>query len=281
MPSQPSSTPPLWLPPVDADTDPAVWLDTVTADVEARVRAALVPMVMERVVGYLGVTAAGDLSRLDGFSEAWRGVVVADLAGRVAAVHTAGSLFAWVQSPASGLVPEAFVDEWLSVVNDAAVSYQAVATNRLVGAADDLWGEVRESVVDAVALGVPNEELTDQIEALTEFSEYRANTIARTETVAAYNGGDMAGARALGVWGPVEKVWLAAVDARTRETHADADGQVRKLDEAFDVGGVPMDRPHDPAAPPGEVVNCRCVVLFLYPGDERPDGSVVPHPEEI
>jgi hypothetical protein len=32
---------------------------------------------------------------------------------------------------------------------------------------------------------------------------------------------------------------------------------------AFDVGGFPMMFPHDPAAPPSEVINCRCVLLVV------------------
>jgi uncharacterized protein with gpF-like domain len=107
----------------------------------------------------------------------------------------------------------------------------------------------------------------------------RANTIARTETVGAYVQGDLAGARALGDSGPVEKVWVAAIDARTRPSHEDADGQCVPIDDTFDVGGEAMDAPHDPSAPDGEVVNCRCIVEFLYVGDTRPDGTTVEGPD--
>ena len=51
------------------------------------------------------------------------------------------------------------------------------------------------------------------------------------------------------------------------------------VDEPFDVDGEPMMYPHDPSGSAFNVVNCRCYVEFLYPGDTRPDGSVIPEIE--
>lgn len=222
------------------------------------------------------LTAAGDQAAFDELFREWLLYVPAEVTPLVGQTFLAGSLFAYSSLPG----PIDFADEalssWLDVVNASAVEYQATATNRIVGASTSTWNDVRERTVIGVREGLTNEELKEQIESITNYSEFRSDTIARTETVAAYNGGDAAGVKAFPPEArPVEKSWLAALDNRTRESHALADGQTVGIDETFDVGGVPMDRPHDPAAPPSEVVNCRCVALYLYPGDERGDGSVI------
>lgn len=54
------------------------------------------------------------------------------------------------------------------------------------------------------------------------------------------------------------KIWVSRDDALVRPAHAFADGQRRPLLAPFNVAGFPMMYPHDPAAPPDLVVNCRC-----------------------
>jgi hypothetical protein len=60
----------------------------------------------------------------------------------------------------------------------------------------------------------------------------------------------------------VVRTWRATPDARTRDTHADMDGQERGLAEMFESpSGARLMYPGDPAAPASEIINCRCVVL--------------------
>jgi uncharacterized protein with gpF-like domain len=92
-------------------------------------------------------------------------------------------------------------------------------------------------------------------------SRYRAATIARTETHTAANVGSQAAAEATGL--SLIKEWGAAQDERTRETHAEADGQQVSIDGLFSVGGYDLRFPGDPSGPAEEVINCRCVQLFL------------------
>lgn len=66
---------------------------------------------------------------------------------------------------------------------------------------------------------------------------------------------------ALGKSGFTRKRWVTMHDDRVRETHAVADGQTVGLDEAFFVGGYPMQHPGDRNAPIGETINCRCVMV--------------------
>jgi len=263
-------------PPTDP-TDLADWLEDRSAGLARLVSGVLVPAVTDAVRRFSNsLTAAGDPAVFDAIHWIWMGALQGEVGGYTATMFTSGALGVYVQAPTSTGIPFSFAQAWASVVNEEALIYQAAATNRLVGVGDAVWQDVRASVVDAVASGATNEDLLASIQDITGFTEFRADTIGRTETIAAYNGGDMAGARALDEFGPVEKEWMAESGPRTRESHADANGQTVPLDSPFMVGGYAMDRPHDPSAPAEEVVNCRCSVGFLYPGDRRADGSIVP-----
>ena len=95
----------------------------------------------------------------------------------------------------------------------------------------------------------------------------RAPMIARTEVLGALNDASHLYATKAGPHVVAGKEWLSAHDNRVRHTHRDADGQVQAIDRPFTVGGSPMMFPLDPAAPPSEVVSCRCVPAFLTPDE--------------
>ena len=89
---------------------------------------------------------------------------------------------------------------------------------------------------------------------------------ARTAYTGAQNAGRMEGlhqAQALGI--KVKKQWMATLDDRTRDTHAELDGQIRDVDEPFEVDGMEIDYPGDPTADPSLVYNCRCTLVYIYP----------------
>lgn len=180
--------------------------------------------------------------------------------------------------------------------NTAADAYMTRVRNRLVSVSDTVYGQIvdtlregREASVTrpdgTVDVGESIPQLAARVESLLTDAQTwagRAQTIARTEVVGANNAGHRAAARfnasVLDV--PDERVakeWLATEDDSTRETHAEADGQiVMGLDTPFQVGDSELQQPGDEAGDPGEVINCRCTVLFHYPGDnDYPDpGSV-------
>lgn len=66
---------------------------------------------------------------------------------------------------------------------------------------------------------------------------------------------------------PMETMWLSTVDARTRETHREADGQRVPIGQPFTVGGFSLRFPGDPTGPPQEVIQCRCVALLVERGE--------------
>jgi uncharacterized protein with gpF-like domain len=98
---------------------------------------------------------------------------------------------------------------------------------------------------------------------------WRAEMIARTETTRLQNAGSQ---KLFSEWAIPKKEWLASFDARTRDTHVAAGGQVRLMDEPFLVGGYPMMHPGDSSggAPPREFVNCRCALLPLSETGGKP-----------
>ena len=101
------------------------------------------------------------------------------------------------------------------------------------------------------------EEFTQMINhQIDEFAPWRARLWARTEAAKVENWGQIEGYRQTEF---VEKKgWLSAFAPESRDTHMAADGQVVGLDEAFDIGGEPMQYPGDPAGSPGNVCNCLC-----------------------
>lgn len=56
----------------------------------------------------------------------------------------------------------------------------------------------------------------------------------------------------------IVKQWDAALDARTRSSHARVDGEIRENNEKFSNGLL---YPGDPSGSAAEVINCRCALL--------------------
>ena len=61
--------------------------------------------------------------------------------------------------------------------------------------------------------------------------------------------------------------WLATSDSRTRPTHRAAEGQRVPVGQPFIVGGAELRFPGDPSGPPQEVIQCRCTMLLVEPGE--------------
>lgn len=86
----------------------------------------------------------------------------------------------------------------------------------------------------------------------------RAAVIARTEIHAASNFGALASADTLNI--PVQKEWISGQDPRTRETHVNANGQLRAKNAAFNVGASELQYPGDQAGQAKETIQCRCAL---------------------
>lgn len=113
-------------------------------------------------------------------------------------------------------------------------------------------------------------------EAVDGIAAYRATALARTDLIGLVNAASQSAAsEAFAGREDVTKTWLATNDDRTRETHAEADGQEVPLNEYFDVGGAPLMYPGDPDGPDEEVINCRCTQVYSGSGEPPPEQEIV------
>lgn len=102
-------------------------------------------------------------------------------------------------------------------------------------------------------------------------------------TTRAWNAATLGAAKALtGPDRPLVKQWVTRHDSRVRRAHRDANAQLRFLDDAFTVGGSPMQYPGDPSAPADLTIQCRCVLRLATadrtaaatPAEETPMDAV-------
>lgn len=261
------------------------WLDDQEEAVARIARREISRIVTEAYELFLNsLTASGDFTVFDAIPGQWNEVVGGKLVPAVSGIYLNGAATAFISrptKPGQRFTP-AFAEGWMDIVNSQAVTYQQTATNRLAGVGDTIWKDVRAKTVTAVETGADVDALGAQIEQVAQFSQYRAEVIARTEVGAAFVSGTYEGNAALGEYGPVFKVWKAVQDARTREHHAAMDNVAVKMTDSFTVpptGGIQMGRPLEPGAPASEVVNCRCDLDYYFVGETLPDGTLVEGPD--
>lgn len=144
-------------------------------------------------------------------------------------------------------------------------AFLAKVSNRIHAVPDEVFDRVAVIVREGTLAGASIPQIAAEIrEALSPRANLaRAVLIARTESVAAYNAGALAGhqftAEATGE--VLFKEWLATNDLRTRDTHVEANGQHVPIGDNFGVGGFHGMYPGAPELPAQEACNCRCVLL--------------------
>jgi HK97 family phage portal protein len=145
----------------------------------------------------------------------------------------------------------------------------AARSNQLAGqVTQTTYDSIVAAMTDGVAAGESIDDLATRIRGVfTVASESRAETIARTEVISAYNGASVRSVMELPRDVVLAQEWIATRGARTRDSHAAADGQVQLIGVPFSVGGHTAGYPGDPSLPAAETVNCRCAVAFLTPND--------------
>lgn len=142
--------------------------------------------------------------------------------------------------------------------------------NRLKGAGEKVWERVRDSLQEGITAGETMDELAERTRRTFQgIDRQRSRAIAVTETTVAYETGRDLAMQAAGIgWSE----WVASGDGRERDSHRQADGQIREMGETFDVGGHELRFPGDPDGPPEEVIHCRCIRIAKGGPDE---GDVI------
>ncbi len=136
---------------------------------------------------------------------------------------------------------------------------------------ESFFGSVRDVVEEAFTEGLSEADTARRIRNKVgrDFSQWKAARIARTEAAAASNMGTHEAARSADV--ETVKEWFSAEDSRVRPDHAAVHGQIREMEEPFNVVDSSLMYPGDPSGPPGQIINCRCVALY-HP---RINGEIV------
>lgn len=126
---------------------------------------------------------------------------------------------------------------------------------------------INSAITQSIIQGETMQQTANRIaKKLVNADENSLMRLARTAMTSAQNSGRieaMHNAMDKGI--EVEKVWIATLDNRTRESHGDLDGQTQKVDDPFISILGEINYPGDPDADPANVYNCRCSLGWDYP----------------
>lgn len=150
-------------------------------------------------------------------------------------------------------------DDFMVRVNDFIRVYALDRATSISGTTiDQLRSIIQAGTMDGLGTREIARNITQRIPTI---ANYRANTIARTETHTASGYASEMAATETGL--NLKKEWVSFIDDRTRETHAEADGQVVNRDEDFTVNGEQLAYAGDPSGSAENIINCRCAVLYF------------------
>lgn len=171
----------------------------------------------------------------------------------------------------------AYVIEHTTTINTYFTLFNEQAIERLIREKPDLlprpkidipkdkrWNKqnMTSAVMQSIIQGEDVHQLADRLAAVTDMNQTSAIRNARTMTTSAQNGGrEDQFRRAINMGIECKKVWVSALDFRTRESHRHLDGEIIKIGEKFSNG---LEYPGDPRGAPSEVYNCRCRTIPIF-----------------
>ena len=132
------------------------------------------------------------------------------------------------------------------------------------GKKDVRWNTkaVNSEVLQGILQGESIPDISKRLRNVTEMNLASSVRNARTSATSAENRGRMDSfhrAKDMGI--QLMKVWMATNDSRTREAHAELDGEEAEIDEPFVNSLGEIMYPGDPDADPANVYNCRCTLV--------------------
>jgi len=134
-----------------------------------------------------------------------------------------------------------------------------------------------DAIIKVIADGYENNlsvaEITRNLQNRFGWFKYQALRIARTETTTATNLATVLAAENSEY--QLQKTWISAQDNRTRRPpkspfdHLDMNGVKVDADRPFLVGGEELEYPGAPNGTSGNIINCRCKVVFTIKEDDN------------
>lgn len=119
---------------------------------------------------------------------------------------------------------------------------------------------VRQSVEDGLSEAQTTQAVKEALHGAIDKLDTRARTIARTEVHGAYSEARHQAAQDTGAIG---RMWISSRDGEVRDSHAALDGVSVGPGEKYPNG---LAYPLDGNGPAEEVINCRCIEIPIYEG---------------
>lgn len=141
---------------------------------------------------------------------------------------------------------------------------------------DQRWNKqhIQSAVLQGILQGESMSGIADRLASVTTMSANAAIRNARTAVTGAENAGRIDSykrAQSLGI--RMKQVWMATLDDRTRDSHAEIDGEKVEVGERFSNG---CRYPGDPKGLPEEVYNCRCTLVAEVEGSDQYNPAARP-----
>lgn len=164
--------------------------------------------------------------------------------------------------------------------------------DRMVGNMADLGprasARLGAELTEGVNLGESIPNLAQRVMDVFDSMDYEAERIARTEVVGASNELGQAFANAVDGTPDIslQKTWITAGDDSVRGSrpgdefsHIDADGETVGVNDAFTGTGEELMYPGDEAGSAGNIINCRCTVIYDEAGTDYGDDLRIGYDE--
>ena len=124
-----------------------------------------------------------------------------------------------------------------------------------------LKNSISAEITRGIASGLAHSEIARNIAGAAKAPLGRAKTIVRTESHRIAQASAMDAQKvAVSKGAKVVKQWMSTLDGKTRHSHRRLDGQIREVDEPFEMDGKKAMYPGD-FGDPAEDCNCRCQLL--------------------
>lgn len=155
---------------------------------------------------------------------------------------------------------ESIISQWLNT--NAGLRIVSVHQTLI----DSIIAVIQQGYNDNISVA----DITRNLQNKFGWYKYQALRIARTETTTATNYATVLASQRSEL--VLEKTWISVQDNRTRRKvydHLDMNGQkVGEFDKFF-VGGEELEYPGDPKGQAGNIINCRCKVVYTVKEDEH------------